>query len=184
MKPPLLRPGLRTPRLLYSPLFNPCLRLHVRRSTSSAPKSRPDSSSFQPVTDKKLEERIAKAREQGGHIQQGMESSQEDFRNQLDTLEQQSKHRLRHGTGSKNLTSKIPEKNEEGNKPMFEELALLLPAVVPDDPMGIIRKTDSVARLLDNPALVVERRIEMLNVFLVLTHSDPDNRASNNAIAT
>jgi hypothetical protein len=98
-------------------------------------------------------------------------------------LEQESKRRLPHGTGSKNV-SKIPEKNEEGNKPMFEELALLLPTVIPDDPMGVIRRTDSVAKLLDNPALVVERRLEMLNVFLVLTNSDPDNRDSNNAIAT
>jgi hypothetical protein len=55
----------------------------------------------------------------------------------------------------------------ESNKPMFEELALLTPAIIPEDPLGVIRPRDSAARLLDHSALVVERRLEMLNVFLV-----------------
>jgi hypothetical protein len=58
----------------------------------------------------------------------------------------------------------------ESNKPMFEELALLTPAIIPEDPLGVIRPSDSAARLLDHSALVVERRIEMLNVFLVQPH--------------
>ena len=56
----------------------------------------------------------------------------------------------------------------EANKPMFEQLALLTPAIIPNDPDGIIRPGDGVAKLLDNSALVVERRLEMLTVFLVI----------------
>lgn len=52
-------------------------------------------------------------------------------------------------------------------QPMFEELALLTPAIIPEDPMGVVRFGDSAAALLDHSALVVERQIEMLNVFLV-----------------
>jgi Scramblase len=52
---------------------------------------------------------------------------------------------------------------------MFEKLALLTPAIIPEDPDAVIRPDDGAARLLDNTALVVERRIEMLNVFLVFT---------------
>jgi len=55
----------------------------------------------------------------------------------------------------------------ESNKPMFEQLALLTPTVIPDDPLGVVRPSDSAAKLLDHSALVVERRLEMLNVFLV-----------------
>lgn len=55
----------------------------------------------------------------------------------------------------------------EENQPMFETLALLTPAIVPHDPQGVIRIGDSAAKLLDNSALVMERRLEMLNVFLV-----------------
>ena len=51
---------------------------------------------------------------------------------------------------------------------MFEELALLAPAIVPEDPLGVVRSSDSAAALLDHSALIVERQIEMLNVFLVL----------------
>ena len=50
---------------------------------------------------------------------------------------------------------------------MFEKLALLTPAIIPEDPHGVIRIGDSAAKLLDNSALVMERRLEMLNVFLV-----------------
>jgi hypothetical protein len=50
---------------------------------------------------------------------------------------------------------------------MFEELALLTPAIIPEDPMGVVRVGDSAAALLDHSALIVERQIEMLNVFLV-----------------
>jgi hypothetical protein len=55
----------------------------------------------------------------------------------------------------------------EENKPMFEKLALLTPAIIPEDPQGVVRIGDSAAKLLDNSALVMERRLEMLNVFLV-----------------
>jgi hypothetical protein len=57
--------------------------------------------------------------------------------------------------------------NPEANKPMFEQLALLTPAIIPDDPQGVVRIGDSAAKLLDHSALVMERRLEMLNVFLV-----------------
>ena len=57
--------------------------------------------------------------------------------------------------------------NPEANKPMFEQLALLTPAIIPEDPQGVIRIGDSAAKLLDHSALVMERRLEMLNVFLV-----------------
>jgi len=57
--------------------------------------------------------------------------------------------------------------DSEANKPMFEQLALLAPAIIPEDPEGIIRSSDSAAKLLDNSALVVERRLEMMTVFLV-----------------
>jgi hypothetical protein len=57
--------------------------------------------------------------------------------------------------------------NPEASKPMFEQLALLSPAIIPHDTEGIIRLGDGAATLLDNSALVVERRLEMLNVFLV-----------------
>jgi len=50
---------------------------------------------------------------------------------------------------------------------MFEELALLTPAIIPEDPLGVIRSGDAAAKLLENSALVVERRLEMLKVFLV-----------------
>jgi hypothetical protein len=53
------------------------------------------------------------------------------------------------------------------NKPLFEALALLTPAIIPEDPMGVVRVGDSAAALLDHSALIVERQIEMLNVFLV-----------------
>jgi hypothetical protein len=56
-------------------------------------------------------------------------------------------------------------------KPLFEELALLTPAIIPKDPMGTVRTSDSAAALLDHSALVVERQIELLNVFLVSTPS-------------
>jgi hypothetical protein len=68
---------------------------------------------------------------------------------------------------------------------MFEELALLTPAIIPDDPLGVIRPSDSAARLLDHSALVVERRLEMLNVFLVLRlRTFFNRRAMNNVINT
>ena len=54
----------------------------------------------------------------------------------------------------------------EENKPMFERLALLTPAIIPEDPQGVVQIGDSAAKLLDNSALVMER-LEMLNVFLV-----------------
>jgi hypothetical protein len=57
--------------------------------------------------------------------------------------------------------------NPQANKPMFEQLALLTPAIIPEDPMGVIRIGDSAHKLLDHSALVMERRLEMLNVFLV-----------------
>jgi hypothetical protein len=50
---------------------------------------------------------------------------------------------------------------------MFEQLALLTSAIIPEDPQGVIRFGDSAAKLLDHSALVVERRLEMLTVFLV-----------------
>ena len=68
------------------------------------------------------------------------------------------------------LPAQPPETSVEGstaNKPMFEELALLTPAIIPEDPLGVVRLGDSAAALLDHSALVVERQIEMLNVFLV-----------------
>jgi hypothetical protein len=67
--------------------------------------------------------------------------------------------------------SKIPAwagvGNSEADSPMFEELALLAPTIVPDDEHGVIRFGDSASRILDNSALVIERKIEMLNIFLV-----------------
>ena len=57
--------------------------------------------------------------------------------------------------------------NAEANKPMFEQLALLTPTIIPEDPQGVIRVGDSAAKILDNTALVVERRLEMMNVLLV-----------------
>jgi len=51
---------------------------------------------------------------------------------------------------------------------MFEQLALLTPVIIPEDPQGIIRMGDSAAKILENTALVVERRLEMMNVLLVL----------------
>lgn len=54
---------------------------------------------------------------------------------------------------------------------MFEELALMTPAIIPEDPMGVVRPNDSAAALLDHSALIVERQIEMLNVFLVFAHT-------------
>jgi hypothetical protein len=50
---------------------------------------------------------------------------------------------------------------------MFEQLALLTPVIIPDDPQGVIRVGDSAAKILENTALVVERRLEMMNVLLV-----------------
>ena len=74
----------------------------------------------------------------------------------------------------------------EANKPMFEQLALLTPTVVPDDPLGVIRPHDSAAKILNQSALVVERKLEMLNVFLVTAFllSVLMSRATSNAIAT
>lgn len=57
--------------------------------------------------------------------------------------------------------------NPDANKPMFEQLALLTPAIVPKDPQSVIRPEDSAAKLLDHSALVMERKLEMMNVFLV-----------------
>jgi hypothetical protein len=67
---------------------------------------------------------------------------------------------------------------------MFEELALLAPTFVPDDPLGVIRAHDGAAKLLDHSALVVERRLEMLNVFLVSNraYDESDGRAMNSVI--
>jgi hypothetical protein len=58
--------------------------------------------------------------------------------------------------------------NPEANKPMFEQLALLTPTVIPNDRLGVIQPHHSIAKLLGHSALVVERRLEMLNVFLVI----------------
>jgi hypothetical protein len=76
--------------------------------------------------------------------------------------------------------------NPEANKPMFEQLALLTPAILPDDPQGVIRIGDSAAKLLDHSALVMERRLEMLNVFLVRIPvlKGVDNRDMNSVINT
>jgi hypothetical protein len=67
--------------------------------------------------------------------------------------------------------SKIPAWAGAGktgaDSPMFEELALLAPTIVPEDEHGVIRFGDSASRILDNSALVIERKVEMLNIFLV-----------------
>jgi hypothetical protein len=67
--------------------------------------------------------------------------------------------------------SKIPAwagaAKSEADNPMFEELALLAPTIVPDDEHGVIRSGDSASQILDNSALVIERKVEMLNIFLV-----------------
>ena len=78
--------------------------------------------------------------------------------------------------------------NPEANKPMFEQLALLTPTIIPEDPQGVIRFGDSAAKILDNTALVVERRLEMMNVLLVhrqlLAFKVNDPRDGNNATGT
>jgi len=52
--------------------------------------------------------------------------------------------------------------------PTFDQqLSLLSPTVIPIDPEGALLPSDPVTKILDNSALVIERRIEMLNVFLV-----------------
>jgi len=53
------------------------------------------------------------------------------------------------------------------DEPIFEQLSLLNPAFIPTDPHGVLRPSDPVAKILDNSALVIERRLEMLNVFIV-----------------
>ena len=87
---------------------------------------------------------------------------------------------------NKSLSAKQPGKSPEDpteNKPAFEELALLTPAIIPEDPMGVVRPRDSAAALLDHSALVVERQIEMLNVFLVFALTAViEYRVSNNVI--
>ena len=67
---------------------------------------------------------------------------------------------------------------------MFEQLALLTPVIIPEDPQGIIRMGDSAAKILENTALVVERRLEMMNVLLVIaTEKEVDvSRDGNNVI--
>jgi len=71
---------------------------------------------------------------------------------------------------------------------MFEQLALLTPTIIPEDPQGVIRFGDSAAKILDNTALVVERRLEMMNVLLVhrqlLAFKVNDPRDGNNATGT
>ena len=70
---------------------------------------------------------------------------------------------------------------------MFEELALLSPAIIPEDADGVVRLDDSAAKLLDNSALVMERKLEMLNVFLVSCLDENlylTPRGLNNAIGT
>ena len=67
-------------------------------------------------------------------------------------------------------TAQVPGwagKPDDADKPMFEELALLAPTIIPDDPRSVIRFGDSAAKILDNSALVIERKLEMLNIFLV-----------------
>jgi len=75
-------------------------------------------------------------------------------------------------------------KADDADKPTFEELALLAPAIIPDDPRGVIRLGDSAAKILDNSALVIERKLEMLNIFLVHKPSGIEltERVMNNAI--
>ncbi|BFZ59997.1 hypothetical protein YB2330_001019 [Saitoella coloradoensis] len=41
-----------------------------------------------------------------------------------------------------------------------------IPVIVPDDPLGLVKRDTPAAKLLEQPALVVERQIEMMNVFL------------------
>ena len=72
--------------------------------------------------------------------------------------------------------------DSEANKPMFEQLALLTPVIIPSDPKGVIRTHDSAARLLDNSALVIERRLELLNVFIVSPFESVLIRDLNNVI--
>lgn len=121
--------------------------------------------------------------------------SQNPFPNQLTPFRSHSRQ-LRYTSSLTPRPEVPPSKPSHGlfsdlgdpdtNKPMFEQLALLAPAVVPDDPLGVIRSHDSAAKLLNQSALVIERRLEMLNVFLVTAFllSVLTSRATNNAIAT
>ena len=108
----------------------------------------------------------AQAKSLGGKLltpKSGSQSLQE-YRDQLIALEAYNKRHLQQSKFDKfsALTS-----TPEDDKRMFEELALDLPAIIPDDPHGVIRRSDSVAKILDNSALVIERKMEMMTVFLV-----------------
>jgi hypothetical protein len=153
---------VRCPQGLFSPVAHPPRQSRTRPLSSATPRSGPSSRLKRIIAEVKNEvNRNNRGAKGVGPLSDPIQVIQALGR----LYHKRSVHRLVGKSSSSQVP--VPLANEEANKPMFEELALLLPAIIPDDPEGIIRRDDSVAKLLDNPALIVERRIEMLNVFLV-----------------
>lgn len=46
------------------------------------------------------------------------------------------------------------------------ENSLVSPVHIPEDPHGVLKETHPVMRLLDNPTLIVQRQLEMMNVLM------------------
>ncbi|KAF8943928.1 hypothetical protein BGZ47_004892 [Haplosporangium gracile] len=64
-------------------------------------------------------------------------------------------------------TSQTSAQGEGANNGVVQGLDIAAtPAVVPDDPFGILQPYDTAAKLLTQPALIMTRQIEMMNVLV------------------
>ncbi|KAF9539171.1 hypothetical protein EC957_005753 [Mortierella hygrophila] len=64
-------------------------------------------------------------------------------------------------------TSQTPSQGQDVNNGVVQGLDIAAtPAVVPDDPFGVLQPYDTAAKLLTQPALIMTRQIEMMNVLV------------------
>ncbi|KAF9338302.1 hypothetical protein BGZ91_008931 [Linnemannia elongata] len=64
-------------------------------------------------------------------------------------------------------TSQTSSQGQDANNGIVQGLDIAAtPAVVPDDPFGVLQPYDTAAKLLTQPALIMTRQIEMMNVLV------------------
>ncbi|KAF8926281.1 hypothetical protein BGZ58_011320 [Dissophora ornata] len=71
---------------------------------------------------------------------------------------------LNHGSANVNTTA-IPQEQVESNVVEGIDIAAT-PAVVPKDPFGVLQPYDTAAKLLTQPALIMTRQVEMMNLLV------------------
>ncbi|KAI5813558.1 Scramblase-domain-containing protein [Pyronema omphalodes] len=67
---------------------------------------------------------------------------------------------------SQKLLEKLESSSQTQNAPESQYNSLLTPVHIPEDPGAVIKSTHPAARLLDNSALVVQRKLELGNIIL------------------